>query len=208
MIEQKDAERLGTPGEDDGEFLVGAAWGGVAGGMIVDDEEAICVEFEGALENGARIERGIGWRARSQQVVPDQFVARVEIQDADRFDAVVRCCQRQISAQLVAIGGHGPTPDAVEQHEAEGCADRMQMCGGGTVPEDRGDRVGAGAQDRIQAVEGGKQPVSKGGRVVLGCRLEQRDQMGAILTCRRAWRIVPPIRISTCSIGQTIVIRS
>ena len=61
---------------------IGAGWRGVAGRVIVDEDAAGGMQFDGSPQNLARIHWRVIDRAFGQDLVSDQVVALIEIENA------------------------------------------------------------------------------------------------------------------------------
>ena len=63
-----------------GHVDIGPGWRGVAGRVVVDEDAAGGVQFDGSPQNLPRIHRRVVDRAFGQDLVGDQVVALVEVQ--------------------------------------------------------------------------------------------------------------------------------
>lgn len=207
MIDKQQPDGPGAGSELAGDFPVDAAWRRIARRMVVDDQEFMGVELQGALQDGAYRKAGLIRGSPGNQVVAEQLMPAVQIEHAHALDPAMRRHEVEIVVQLIAIGEEWPTPDPLLQDEPQGRADRNQMPCAGVRTGMGKERVGLGGEDRVQSGEAVEQPVGDLDGLSRRDRPKQGDQLRAVLRVR-AWASVPPIRISTWSIGQTIVMRS
>jgi len=90
VIVHRDAERLRGIDDVARDGDVGFGRGRVAGRMVVHQDQGGSVEFEGALDDLARIDRRVVDRAALLPLVLDQHVLAVEEQQVE-FPELCRC---------------------------------------------------------------------------------------------------------------------
>ena len=89
VVVHRDAERLGGIDDVAGDRDVGFRRGRIARGMVVHQDQGGGVEFEGALDDFARIDRGVVDRTALLPLMFDQRVLAVEEQQMELLDGAV-----------------------------------------------------------------------------------------------------------------------
>ena len=85
VVHEVELEELSAVVEPAGELAVGGAWGGVAAGVIVDEDEAPCAAADDWEEDLARVGAGFGEGAAADFLDADEGAADGEEDDFEDF---------------------------------------------------------------------------------------------------------------------------
>ena len=99
MVVHCDPQRLARAGDASGEVHVGAAWRGVAAGVVVDQQDRGCVKLDRAADHLAHMDRRFVDRPARDHFVADQPAPAVEMQHPGDFDRAEGVSEAQIIEQ-------------------------------------------------------------------------------------------------------------
>lgn len=158
----RDTERFAGTHDAARRLDVGGARPGIAGGMVVDEDERGGAVLEGAAHDLARVDRRFADAAFGSQLLVNEAIRTVEEEDAQPLPFLVRHVEEEIVEQRLRIAQRRFGQRLGAERVQHGIANRAEVAGRGRCA---GERVRPGrrvCRERLgKRAEAGDQPVGQ-----------------------------------------------